>query len=316
MAQRVLSMADAVYAKTWASDLSKLDVKGCIRENNKPYAGDENFILEHSTRQLVQALAKPLDVSTGEEVVLVKQVKAGHVEVRTKKGTVYSARRVLVCAPITTVKNREIAFEPLLPSWYDKALNEAGIGVSIKGLMRFSERFWPKDVLLVFCSDSVCAQLWMDPDRPSYRNEAFSITCFVTGQQVCKKDLIVFLVHFFSFFLVFSGGCFACDARVACCAAVVGAARCDVWHERKATPGVRFVSGPQHLSLGSGSIHVSDFRISGNSLWSGERRVLCRRALRSQGKRNCHNQRRARIGPLCCQEDKSINQNCLQIVNT
>lgn len=71
MAQRVLGMADTVYAKTWASDLSKLDVRGCVRENGKPYAGDENFILEHSTRQLVQALAKPLDVSTGEEVVEV-----------------------------------------------------------------------------------------------------------------------------------------------------------------------------------------------------------------------------------------------------
>ncbi len=73
VAQRVLSMADTVYAKTWASDLSKLDVQGCIRENTKPYAGDENYILEHSTRQLVQALAKPLDVSTGEEVVHVRE---------------------------------------------------------------------------------------------------------------------------------------------------------------------------------------------------------------------------------------------------
>jgi predicted NAD/FAD-dependent oxidoreductase len=68
-------MADSVYAKTWASDLSKLDVQGCIRENTKPYAGDENYILEHSTRQLVQALAKPLDVSTNEEVVKVEDEK-------------------------------------------------------------------------------------------------------------------------------------------------------------------------------------------------------------------------------------------------
>ncbi len=113
----------------------------------------------------------------------VKQVKSGHVEVRTKKGSTFSARRVIVCAPITAVKNREISFEPVLPNWYQESLSEAGVGVSIKGLLRFSERFWPKDVLLVFCSDSVCPQLWMDPDRPSYHNEAFSITCFATGQQ-------------------------------------------------------------------------------------------------------------------------------------
>ncbi len=30
--QRVLSMADAVYAKTWAADLSNLSVRGCIHE--------------------------------------------------------------------------------------------------------------------------------------------------------------------------------------------------------------------------------------------------------------------------------------------
>jgi|JI10StandDraft_1071094.scaffolds.fasta_scaffold1317363_1 monoamine oxidase len=112
----------------------------------------------------------------------VKQVKSNLVEISTKKGSVYSARRVVVCAPITAIKSREISFEPSLPGWYEQALGEAGVGVSIKGLLRFSERFWPKDVLLVFCSEAVCPQLWMDPDRPSYRNEAFSITCFATGQ--------------------------------------------------------------------------------------------------------------------------------------
>ncbi len=181
VAQRLLSMADTIYAKTWASNLANLDVRGCIRENSKPYAGDENFVLEHSTRELVQALAKPLDISTGEEVVMVQQDRGGGVAVFTKKGSVFKARKVIVCAPITSVKGGEISFVPPLPPSYTRALDEAGVGVSIKGLLRFEERFWPKDILFVFCSDSYCPQLWMDPDRPSYRNDAFSITCFVTG---------------------------------------------------------------------------------------------------------------------------------------
>ncbi len=174
-------MADAVYAKTWATDLQKLNVKGCVRENSKPFAGDENYILEHSTRQLVEALAKPLDISTSEEVMRVRQERDGRVTLTTKQGKSFSGQKALLCVPITLLKGGDIAFEPALPSPFVAALNEAGIGTSIKGLLRFKERFWPKEILLVFCSDSYCPQLWMDPDRPSYRNEAYSVTCFVTG---------------------------------------------------------------------------------------------------------------------------------------
>jgi polyamine oxidase len=231
VAQRVLSMADAVYGKTWSTDLERLNVKGCIRENSKPFAGDENFILEHSTRQLVEALAKPLDLAKNQELTSVRQERGGRVMLTTKQGATFAARRALVCVPITALKSGEISFDPPLPSPYVSALNSAGIGTSIKGLLRFRERFWPKDILLVFCSDSYCPQLWMDPDRPSYRNDAYSVTCFATGTpatallamptwrvvQLWLSQLDAMfgtkVLVFFSFFSYFFNNLFAGEAK-------------------------------------------------------------------------------------------------------
>jgi len=184
VAARVLGLADTLYAKTWATDLSDLDGKNCQRENNKPYAGDDNYILQHSTKELVDALVRPVNVSLNKEVVSIITKNARETIVTTKCNCVLKAKKVIVCTPITVIKNEEIKFQPPLPMWYHVALKEAGVGVSIKGVLRFSEVFWPKNMLLCFCADSICPQLWMDPERECYKNaQGYSVTMFVTGTQ-------------------------------------------------------------------------------------------------------------------------------------
>jgi monoamine oxidase len=182
VAQRVLGLADTLYAKTWAADLNDLNVRACKRENNKPFSGDDNYILEHSTKELVEALVKPVDASLNKQVVSIETKSARETIVKTKCGCEFKTQKVIVCVPITSVK--DIHFSPALPSWYDVAMQEAGVGVSIKGVLRFKQRFWPKDMLLVFCADCVCPQLWMDPERPNYpQEEGHAVTMFVTGTQ-------------------------------------------------------------------------------------------------------------------------------------
>ena len=185
VAQRVLSLADAIYAKTWSTDMSKLSVDGCNRENNKPFAGDDNFILEHSTLELVEKLAAPLDLDLRAEVVSIDvSASSGKAVVSTKDGRQYHTQKVICCAPLPVIKSKEIKFSPPLPSWYEQAVASAGVGVSLKAVLRFSASFWPEGMLFSFCADSICPQLWMDPERPSYSGaKGHSVTCFMTGTQ-------------------------------------------------------------------------------------------------------------------------------------
>lgn len=116
-----------------------------------------------------------------------------------KSGRTFKAKRVIVAVPITTLQKDEITFSPPLPGRFRDALvsvfifclfaltfhpkNHAGVGVAVKGVIRFSRAFWPPQMLLCFCSDSPVPQLWMDPPRPAYNGKepAHAITCFVTG---------------------------------------------------------------------------------------------------------------------------------------
>ncbi len=69
VAQRVLSLADAVYAKTWAANLADLSVTGCLHEGDKPPTGADNYIIEHSTRDVLRVMANGLDVALNQAVV-------------------------------------------------------------------------------------------------------------------------------------------------------------------------------------------------------------------------------------------------------
>ena len=171
-------MADAIYAKTWAADSKDLIVSGCLRENSKPFAGYDNYIMENSTRDLVELLAKNLDYSLNSEVVAVRKTGKS-VEIETREGLRFCGAKAIVCSPVTSLK--DIEFSPSLPKKLHDTIDHLGIGIAVKGVIRFKKRFWPKQILCVFCVDSPCPQLWMEPERPSYKDSASCITCFIVG---------------------------------------------------------------------------------------------------------------------------------------
>lgn len=181
VAQRILSVADATYAKTWAADLADLSVRGCIHEAGKPDTGRDNYILEHSTRDLVNALSKGLDIHLNQEVVSVTTSgDAKQVVVKTKEGKTVRAARAVIGVPVTSLTG--IQFSPALPPAFQDAVARAGVGVAVKAIIKFKRAFWPADMLLCFCADSPVPQLWMDPKRPNYSGEqGHAVTCFVTG---------------------------------------------------------------------------------------------------------------------------------------
>jgi len=62
---RVLGLADAIYAKTWASTVDKLGLKECIREDRKVgdnHNGSDNYILVDSFKVVIDTFAKGLTI--------------------------------------------------------------------------------------------------------------------------------------------------------------------------------------------------------------------------------------------------------------
>lgn len=56
-------------------------------------------------------------------------------------------------------------------------------GQAVKVILAFGERFWPEDMLLTFCAESVASQVWADPPRQSIHDGFHTLTGFITGSQ-------------------------------------------------------------------------------------------------------------------------------------
>ena len=56
-------------------------------------------------------------------------------------------------------------------------------GQAVKVILAFGEQFWPEDMLLTFCAESVASQVWADPPRQSIHDGFHTLTGFITGSQ-------------------------------------------------------------------------------------------------------------------------------------
>lgn len=65
------------------------------------------------------------------------------VKVSTENGRTFVADAAIVAAPLGVLKSRAITFEPKLPDWKEKAINDLGVGIENKIALHFDKVFWP-----------------------------------------------------------------------------------------------------------------------------------------------------------------------------
>lgn len=95
--------------------------------------------------QIVQHLARGLDIRTGAVVESLSQAGAG-VKVTLRGGEVLGADQAVVTVPLGVLKAGDITFDPPLAPRRQAAIETIGMGLLNKCWLRFEQIAWPDDV--------------------------------------------------------------------------------------------------------------------------------------------------------------------------
>ncbi len=102
-----------------------------------------NGIVVGGYGKLVERLAKGLDVRTSSTVLAIHHRETG-ATVQMQDAEL-SADRVIVTIPLGVLKSGGITFDPPLPERQTHAIQRLGMKSLEKVVLRFEERFWPKE---------------------------------------------------------------------------------------------------------------------------------------------------------------------------
>jgi monoamine oxidase len=145
-------------ALDWAMSALSTDSAADPDEMSLLYADDDegfdgsDVIFPGGYRQLVDALARGLDVRLGHQVTRI-EVARTEVRVTTTRG-VLRGDRVLVTLPLGVLKSGAVAFSPPLPAQTREALDGLAMGVLNKTVMRFPRAYWPNLDSFAYLSDT------------------------------------------------------------------------------------------------------------------------------------------------------------------
>ena len=120
--------------------------------------------LKNSHKQVVQHYTKRCELKA--DIKLNWQAKEidyslETVTVTNQNGETLKTQAVIVCVPLTVLKDRDITFKPQLPQDKQIAIEKLQMYTGLKIICRFKERFWPETTKLVFNCMSDISQLWM-----------------------------------------------------------------------------------------------------------------------------------------------------------
>eukprot|EP00743_Colponemidia_sp_Colp-15_P004571 GILK01004928.1.p1 GENE.GILK01004928.1~~GILK01004928.1.p1 ORF type:complete len:483 (-),score=76.30 GILK01004928.1:155-1603(-) len=158
---RMLSMADALLAKTYGTSLDNLGVRESLEEEGSWDSGTQNFRLRRGYKPVVDWCSAGLNIKTSWPVSAIDYSSPSSVTLRNTRGESIQASSVIVAVPLTILKDGDVKFSPALPPSKVSAIDRMGMDGGVKIVCKFSRRFWPEKMTLVIC-DAFIPQVWMD----------------------------------------------------------------------------------------------------------------------------------------------------------
>lgn len=130
----------------------ELEYSGPAALTSLKWFGTDNWfeggdhLIEGGYRQLVDALAEPLDIQTQQAVRHIAY--DDHGVTLTTDGGQFQAEYAIVTVPLGVLKNELIDFEPSLPPGKQQAISRLDMGSLEKVVLRFDRPFWAVHTLL------------------------------------------------------------------------------------------------------------------------------------------------------------------------
>ena len=109
---------------------------------------DENdAVLQDGYIEIIQELAKDVDIRTGVEVEQICYKPESSVEVKSALAGNFRASQVICTIPLGVLKQKQQSlFSPPLPDRKRQAISRLGIGNVVKVGLLFDKPFWPDSV--------------------------------------------------------------------------------------------------------------------------------------------------------------------------
>lgn len=92
---------------------------------------------QHNLPIQLNTLVTKIDATDVERILLTTTVE---------NSSTISCRRLIITIPLGCLKKETILFEPPLPDWKRNAINQMGMGLMNKLVLRFGHHFWDRDV--------------------------------------------------------------------------------------------------------------------------------------------------------------------------
>lgn len=144
------------YTQEFAADPAELSIKA-LREGLR--ANGRDVLLRDGYMPIIEAMAKGLDVQTGQVVKHVYQQNDG-VIIMMQNGHQVTADYCVVTLPLGVLKQNRVKFTPAFPIEKQHAVNAMGNGLMDKLWLEFDEPFWDSTKSSFAWQDSQLPGLW------------------------------------------------------------------------------------------------------------------------------------------------------------
>jgi len=185
------SLALAGYANTLCSNMKKCALKAVIPlEKSWDSNGEGDYRLENGMYDVIRTLAKGLDIKT-KCVVKSIDYQNDKMKITTESGEIIEADKVVVSVSLGVLKAGIIQFVPPLPTAKVEAIQKVVFENAMKVVMKFSKRFWPKELHGIICSDTIIPEFWFDgPERVGSLSE-FSSPLLIKKVDELKSEFLI-----------------------------------------------------------------------------------------------------------------------------
>jgi monoamine oxidase len=181
IAARTLHFVNAQVGNEYGTANTRLSIKGISEEDNLWTAGDDNFrVANKSLLSCLEAKVADILPSVKYNVQVQKIDYSGtNVVVTDQTGKTYTANKVIVSVPLSTLCKNNLQFTPALPTWKTDSFSKIGMGAGMKIILKFSSRFWANDLGTLY-GDGNVPEYWFTAKG---RGTTPVLTAFVMGEK-------------------------------------------------------------------------------------------------------------------------------------
>jgi len=148
LSNRMKPLFNAMTANEYGTSMTQLSVNGLQEVKGR----NESYILNgKSLSSLLEEKYKSVKEKILFNSVVTSIDYSGEtIKVRDKKGTEYTADRVIISVPISVLKAGDLSFTPPLPAEKMQAFSKIGMGPGMKFILKFNKKFWKEDAVKIY----------------------------------------------------------------------------------------------------------------------------------------------------------------------